>query len=390
MEVLNEKMATLNKKISQNIPDDLALNILSKLPVKSLKRFQCVRKSWADLLEDPHFKSMYYENFISKMKNNDSRLLLKQQMPSTSQENLFLLSGERYENKVKLDWPPPFQENSNGLCIFGSCVNGIICLNQVERNVVLWNPTTEEFKVIPLGLVVVPGLDFSMRYYGFGYDQMTDDYKLVRQVHFFLDTFDSPEELPSLPEPVWFWQIYSLKSDCWRKLDLEMLDVEIQPVGFAIYLNGVCHFWGVVGPFQGTEEVEDLLVSFDLSNERFHTTLIDRHCCYEFVNRYLVVFNGSIATISMVSQDKCFVISILGEVGVKESWVNLFSIGPLPCVEHPIGVGNKGDIFFRKNDDELAWFDLSTQMIKEIGIKGAGLCQTVTYKESFLFIGGIN
>ena len=388
MEAFNKTMASLNEKVSNNVPEDLALNILAKLPVKSLKRFRCVRKSCADLLEDPHFKSMYYENLISK--NDDSCLLLQQQMSSTRQENLFLLSGERYENKVKLDWPPPFQENNAGISVYGSCINGTICIHQganINMKVVFWNPTTEEFKVIPSGLVNVPGLDFSITIHGFGYDHVTDDYKMIQVVHCFKDAYEPMEKYPNIPEP--FWQIYSLKSNCWRKLDLEMTCMVLQPVGSATYLNGVCHWLCIEDKNQEMEE--ELLVSFDMSNEMFLTTSIDQHNCYEFVDRYLAVFNGSVATITKVEKNNCFDISILGEVGVKESWVKLFTIGPLPCVEHSIGVGNKGDIFFWKNDDELAWFDSSTRTIEEIGIKGeAYCCQTMIYNESLLAIRRIN
>ncbi|RLN36505.1 hypothetical protein C2845_PM03G22010 [Panicum miliaceum] len=35
-----------------SLPDDLLLEILSRLPVKSLSRFKCVSKSWSDLVAD--------------------------------------------------------------------------------------------------------------------------------------------------------------------------------------------------------------------------------------------------------------------------------------------------------------------------------------------------
>ena len=381
------------ERLNKTIPDDLKLNILSKFPMKSLKRFRCVQKSWAGLFKDSHFMRMYYENLISK--NDYSCLLLKQQMPSTREVNLFLLSGERYENKVKLDWPPPFQESREGISIFGPCINGTICLYQgstissnISMKVVFWNPTTEEFKVIPPCLPAVPGLRFSIAINGFGYDRVTDDYKLIQNVIGFEERIEPPEECPDVPEP--FWQIYSLKSNSWRKLDLEVTSFVLEPVGSGIYFNGACHWWGIKEHNQQTE-VETLLVSFDMSNEMFHTTPIDRHNCYEFIYRQLVVFNGFIALISNLERNNCFDISILGEVGVKESWVKLFTIGPIPCVEQPIGVRNKGNLLFRKNNDELAWFDLSTQMIEETGIKGElYCCQIVIYMESFLSIGGIN
>jgi len=75
-----------------------------------------------------------------------------------------------------------------------------------------------------------------------------------------------------------------------------------------------------------------------------------------------------------------FHISVLGEVGVKESWIKLFIVGPLPDVERPIGVGKKGDIFFMKKDQDLVLFNLSTRRIEDLGIKGLNGCRIIVYK----------
>jgi hypothetical protein len=77
----------------------------------------------------------------------------------------------------------------------------------------------------------------------------------------------------------------------------------------------------------------------------------------------------------------------LGELGVKESWTKLFIIGPLPCLEYPVGAGKKGKILFRRKDHELVWFDLNTGMIDEIGITTTERCSILYHKESILPIG---
>ncbi|PNY10196.1 F-box protein [Trifolium pratense] len=53
----------------------------------------------------------------------------------------------------------------------------------------------------------------------------------------------------------------------------------------------------------------------------------------------------------------------------QESWIKLFIVEQ-PCVGFPIGVGMKGEIFIQNIDDEIVWFDLTTKMIKELGLKG--------------------
>ena len=143
--------------------------------------------------------------------------------------------------------------------------------------------------------------------------------------------------------------------------------------GVQVYADGVCHWWG-----ESETQDEVYLISFDLSNEVFVKTSIPSNrddIDSRIVFRHLNVLNGSIGCISNYAETST--LSILGEVGVKESWTKLFIAGPLSCVNHPIEIGKKGDIFFRKNDDELVSFNLSTQKIEELGVKGGSHCRIV-------------
>ncbi|AET00948.1 hypothetical protein MTR_5g097730 [Medicago truncatula] len=38
------------------------------------------------------------------------------------------------------------------------------------------------------------------------------------------------------------------------------------------------------------------------------------------------------------------------KLDVMESWTKIFTVGPLPCLDYPVGAGKKGDLFFRKKD----------------------------------------
>ncbi|KAK2966120.1 hypothetical protein RJ640_018373, partial [Escallonia rubra] len=57
-----------------HIPIDTLTDILSWLPVKSLKRFSCVCKSWCSMLENPTFIAQHLKN--SALKTNGGCLLL--------------------------------------------------------------------------------------------------------------------------------------------------------------------------------------------------------------------------------------------------------------------------------------------------------------------------
>ncbi|KAK7300165.1 hypothetical protein RJT34_11002 [Clitoria ternatea] len=379
-------------RVMVTIPDDLVFCVLAKLPLKSLKRFECVHKSWVNLLENPYFLSMYRNNIISKYDSiNNSSVLLKQFLNCATIDKLFLLSGEGFENKRKLDWPILFPKEDPIFILSSTIVHGMLCVHQgyfkarvpeIPHKIMLWNLTTQQFRLLPsLHIEDCPlGWEIVSEVHGFGYDCLTDDYKVIQCTHY--------------PNEEKLWYIYSLRSNSWRKLDVDMPCKLYESSGFSLYLNEVCHWYGWIEQAwenngQGYENNAQLcLVSFNLRNEVIVTTHIPffRETATRFTNHHLDELNDSIAYIQHDSDAKTFHIFILGELGVKESWTKLFTFSPSPCHESFLGVAKKRGIvvFFGTmyGDQEITWFDLSTQVIQEVGIKGVGLlCQVETVPE---------
>lgn len=173
-------------KVTVHIPDDLTFSILSKLPLKPLKRFSSTCKSWSLLFENSDFMNMFRNHFKSKYNpfDGDMCLLLDRKF---CHKMLYMLSGERFnfQDRVALDWPPPIQEDPSRIEILGSCsVNGILCLYRGgygETEIVMWNPTTSEFKVIPPSYQPFENIKLIHSHpLGFGYDRLQDDYKVIR------------------------------------------------------------------------------------------------------------------------------------------------------------------------------------------------------------------
>jgi molecular chaperone HtpG len=422
MEKKKSVFAVTNEKVSTYISDDLSFSILSKLPLKSFKRFQCVRKSWSLLYENHHFMSIFRSDFLSNSPRcsyyNGSSIIL---MDFKHNKDVFYsFTGERFENKVKLDLSNPFKENLDVEILGFGSISGILCLhrhyydNSDNKQIALWNPVTQTIKCLPPSEIELAGLsipadhtDISSIYvmtllHGFGYDHAINDYKVIRYIEVMIELsgrceledyisvgFSGTNIGPS-------WEIYSLRSDSWREIPVDMPYSSDRIEGTQVYMDGVYHwlcqnnygyeygYWKKHNiPFQPS------LVTFYLSNEVFCITPIpsdvDDSFDVETNWRNLAVLNGTIALISYYEKTTTFHISIMGEIGVKESWTNLFTIGPLPCVECPIGVGTKGEIFFIRNDEELAWFDLSTQMIEQLGYKAQSFrCRIINYKEIIL------
>ncbi|QCD79502.1 molecular chaperone HtpG [Vigna unguiculata] len=87
-----------------------------------------------------------------------------------------------------------------------------------------------------------------------------------------------------------------------------------------------------------------------------------------FLNLTPLYQNHYKSSLFSISETTTFYISILVEVGKKETWTKLFIFGPIQYIAFPIGTRNMGNILFQTHDDDLAWFDLSTHTIQKLGV----------------------
>ncbi|CAK8530187.1 unnamed protein product [Lathyrus sativus] len=396
------------EKVSNYIPNDLIISILSKLPLKSLKRFECVQKSWTLLLKDSHFVSVFRKKFMSKtlFGFDDTSYLMRYYMfgPPNVRSYFYFLFGERLENKVKMDYSLPFVDCGQDFIVVGSCsINGILGIVSQNEGFALWNPTIDEYKVIPPSPAEsVPYRNFSWLIHGFGYDHVKNDYKVLWRIDFYqlnrhdceclgLDEENVPWKDVSY-EPV--WEIYNLRSDSWRKLNIN-IPMTI-PYIFLIpnnddgidrcYTKGMCHSLYKVSEYI----FQTCLMSFDVCNEVVFTTpmpsYMNDNMDPEWNYKHLMILiKGFIALSSHHGETNTIHISILNEIGVKESWTKVFILGPLACVAYPFTGGKNGDLFLRKENGELACFDLDTQMINELGVE-AYKSHIIVYNKSLLSI----
>jgi molecular chaperone HtpG len=277
---------------------------------------------------------------------------------------VFSLFGERFENMVELDWPNLFHQDPPYFKICGyTSVNDIICIDyNFGGRVALWNPATKEIKVIPSSPFASQPSMTHLHLHGFGYDHVGDNYKLIRQAIFSPTTY-AMRDRTWKDTPYSLWEIYCLQSNSWRKLHVDMPACSPDKAGGHVYMDGVCHWLSKSKTHVYHYETynENYLVSFNLTTEMFVTTSIPTNM-NDIGYRYLAVLNGSIALISNFANATTFHISILGEVGMKESWTTLFTL-ELHDIKWPIGMGKNGDIFFIKEDGELIRYNLSTQRI---------------------------
>lgn len=129
---------------------NVVLNILCRLPVKSLKRFQCASKSWHDLIHKPDFITQHLHVFNSSRKFDDQRrhsscLLVNgvgtwwdRYRPTRFLHKVYvnLLDLDQTNGEVNsrhvLNLPLDYQDENPGVQILGPC-NGIYCLHRTNE-----------------------------------------------------------------------------------------------------------------------------------------------------------------------------------------------------------------------------------------------------------------
>ncbi|KAI3413007.1 Pre-mRNA-processing factor 19 [Psidium guajava] len=230
--------------------EDIYIDILSRLPAKSLIRFICVSKGWRSLISDLISDPSFVKSHLQRLKARD---LIPSQRIIVGSPCHSLLETVDYEtfdqdrvvlvpHRIKPGWKP---------CIVGSC-DGLVCL-LVPGNYLIYNPTTSEYRELPV-------CDFPRLYelfYGFGYDSRSDDYKIVEG---WADN-DNWEN--------WEVAIFSLKSGSWRRIQVQFQEDHQEVTLPGVYWNGALH-WCVHDVIFHDKSI---IMSFDLSEERFHREL---------------------------------------------------------------------------------------------------------------------
>ncbi|KAI9127309.1 hypothetical protein K1719_001868 [Acacia pycnantha] len=155
------------------MPQEISINILKKLPVKSLIRFHAVCKDWKDLFKTPHFMAEYYHHSA-----HENPLLIFHAFGfSCNPRHLSSLCLLRYKmERFEVEGIPtdPLR------CVRGiiGSSNGLLCVIGSRPSVLLLNPATREVRQVPR--TTINGCIYDIVGWGFGYSPVVRDYKIVR------------------------------------------------------------------------------------------------------------------------------------------------------------------------------------------------------------------
>ncbi|OMP06547.1 hypothetical protein CCACVL1_01517 [Corchorus capsularis] len=173
--------------------------------------------------------------------------------------------------------------------------------------------------------------DIYFHFIGFGFDRKSNDYKVIVFVTFTLGD-EHGHELVSRPQA----HLYSLSRNSWEEIDPPNFD----PSGnkASTYIDGIC-YWGV-----SNDRVGNFILSFNMVEQVYsEISLPDSISKYSEV--HITSINELVAAIHVLPgeeiYEQSFDLWVLMDGCSCSSWIKKFKIGPIVGVRRP---------FFWKND----------------------------------------
>ncbi|CAA0816129.1 F-box/kelch-repeat protein [Striga hermonthica] len=199
--------------MSEYLPQEMLIKILTRLPPKTLIKFRCVSKTWNSLISSPYFISAHTQRQI--LFSKPQAILRRYLRPL--QTELYSLHREfdcedLKEQGTEIEYP--FRNLTRFYFrIVGSC-NGVLCLSDDlfgrPGPILLWNPSIKRKLVLPDSDNAGDQPYSHVRVLGFGYDPMHDDYKVVR-----LSYVQGDNGYPVPPEA----EVFALSTKSWCKIN---------------------------------------------------------------------------------------------------------------------------------------------------------------------------
>ncbi|XP_010436616.1 PREDICTED: F-box/kelch-repeat protein At3g06240-like [Camelina sativa] len=319
------------------LPRELITEIFLRSHARSLGRFRCLSKPFLALLSDPNFARKHVDH--NTVRFGHRRLILS----STNNLNLYDLLSDRNavrwghrrpcNNLLAVDFDSIrddcggnrdltavvldnlLKEDEYDLKLDSGVIsrtssvyisvssNGLVFVHMASNasDVFLYNPTTGESKRIPdvpEYLRSSSSVTWSWFSYGFGFDPLTNDYKVVR---FNVDNDN---------------YVYSLKKDSWRRI----CNIPCRRVysRTSVELNGSIHWISLISG----GESQKVVMAFDLNTEKLRLMPLPdltEECDHIYGGYTVGTLKGRLCVVRWCLEMHD-VIWVMNEYGVGSSW----------------------------------------------------------------------
>ncbi|CAA7048020.1 unnamed protein product [Microthlaspi erraticum] len=169
----------MNKRNTEHVPEDLVVEILSRVPTKSLARFRSTSKAWNALIKDGRFSKKYSANAPRPRQSLvimlvDFRVYLVSLDLCEIEDNKVALTRQ-----FNLEDPRSEFSKEVDICNLFHCDGLLLCTTK-DKRLVVWNPVSGETKWIQQPKKSYKESDL----FALGYDTKSSCYKIIRMDQF--------------------------------------------------------------------------------------------------------------------------------------------------------------------------------------------------------------
>ncbi|KAJ0448966.1 putative F-box domain-containing protein [Helianthus annuus] len=261
--------------MSDNIPFEIQVEILKRLPVKLLIQFRSVSKTWRSLIDGSSFIAEY-----ARQHTETQHILLRYRdyQPNYELKYVSIVDDETFPgNKVSLTHPV-LRQMCKHYSIIGYS-HGLFCFYHEAQVVcnghsfgtgraVLWNPSIRKSVDVVVSNVA-DGVTYET-VLNFGICRETNDPKIVKITH--LIWWGNIESASHIP---WQVEVYTLSTGAWRSLSGNLprkrIHFDFCPEFdncYSVDMGGVL-YWLAVDWDSMDGESCNLIISFDMTSEEF-------------------------------------------------------------------------------------------------------------------------
>jgi F-box interacting protein len=392
--------------MSKQLPQDLQIDILVRLPVKSLLRFQCVSKSWESLIRSSGFISMHTNH--NESTDNYTHLVQGCLYRAGNEEEIecFRSKLHQFDNSFRefqrIEFPSQAKKefldkvlDCKGLLLLTSHLPSVRTALNGDRfeRFILWNPAARLTMTLPTPCIPCIDMPYNKYYccysctHGFGFDDKSNDYKVLRIVY--------GRNGRTIAE------LFKLRTGAWKTVRVtDNFHYVVVRDDSQAFVNGATHW---VGDSDFPKELVVLL--FHMSDEEFGVMkLPDVLTRTDSIYISLVVSGGLLSVIQnynprdhddLSGPGYSCCIWLMKEYGVIESWIKQCTIDlrDRGGLWEAISFRNKRVLLLSESrSKKLVLYDPKTNRFLDLGIRNMGTSLLImnTYVQSLVLLNQVN
>lgn len=322
--------------VAGDLPEEMIVEILVRMPARDVWDVRRVCKSWDGLIIHPQFALKHFDR--NKNNSSSSSILLIvfcQQLirkslrlfrlnhPPHTLVDIDSMSPRKLDFFKNLNFPDCFKE----LVVAGS-YNGILCVSSfyksISRFLALWNPAINHWRQIPL-LPPKNNTDNIYSSVGLAFDSLTNDYRIIRLVGVVSNDLSPCSRI----------EMYSVNQKSWLDLASSSIPYFTTQPNCSVIIKGVPYWsrnYNPVGDSFCNSFQSNVIATVDPHTGLYQGIEYPQIVTDEDTTLHPFSFNDSLAVLIYSPGDnsnrKMFHVYTLDDKSPSADWINLYSSAP--------------------------------------------------------------